>query len=58
MAVAITFLGHAGFVLDDGEHAIPMHYGTWPLLAPSAAGFAPTGIEVRQIAPGETWRYG
>lgn len=36
--------------------AIPIHYKTWPLLAQSAEGFAPSGVEVREMAPGETWQ--
>ncbi len=37
--------------------AIPMHYGTFPLLAPDASHFKPQGVDVRVIAPGDTWRY-
>ena len=38
--------------------AIPIHYGTWPLLLPDASGFAPSGVEVKVMEPGETWTYG
>lgn len=38
--------------------AIPMHYGTWPLLLPNADGFEPKGVEVKEMEPGETWQYG
>ncbi len=38
--------------------AIPMHYGTWPLLLPDASGFQPKGVEVKVMEPGETWQYG
>jgi L-ascorbate metabolism protein UlaG (beta-lactamase superfamily) len=38
--------------------AVPMHYGTWPLLLPTAAGFEPKGVEVKEMEPGETWQYG
>jgi L-ascorbate metabolism protein UlaG (beta-lactamase superfamily) len=37
--------------------AIPMHYGTWPLLLPNATGFEPKGVEVKEMEPGETWQY-
>ena len=37
--------------------AIPMHYGTWPLLLPDASGFEPKGVEVKEMEPGETWQY-
>jgi L-ascorbate metabolism protein UlaG (beta-lactamase superfamily) len=38
--------------------AIPMHYGTWPPIAQDPAAFAPTGVEVRVMEPGEQWSYG
>jgi len=37
--------------------AIPMHYGTWPLLLPDASGFEPKGVEVKEMEPGETWQF-
>lgn len=37
--------------------AVPMHYGTWPLLLPDASGFQPEGVEVKVLKPGETWEY-
>lgn len=37
--------------------AIPMHYGTWPLLLPNATGFEPNGVEVKEMEPGETWQF-
>ena len=37
--------------------AIPIHYGTWPLLAPDASGFKPKGVKVKVMEPGETWEY-
>jgi len=37
--------------------AVPIHYATWPLLAPDAAGFEPKGIEVKIMASGESWTY-
>lgn len=38
--------------------AIPIHYGTWPILTKDAADFRPKGVEVKVLQPGETWRYG
>ncbi len=35
--------------------AIPMHYKTFPILAQDASGFAPKGVEVRELAPGESY---
>lgn len=37
--------------------AVPIHYKTWPLLAPDASGFTPKGVDVRVLEPGETWEY-
>ncbi|MEX0653555.1 MAG: metal-dependent hydrolase [Phycisphaeraceae bacterium] len=37
--------------------AIPVHYKTFPLLRQSIAGFDPPGVEVKELAPGETWTY-
>jgi L-ascorbate metabolism protein UlaG (beta-lactamase superfamily) len=38
--------------------AIPIHYKTFGLLAQSAAGFNPKGVEVKELEPGESYRYG
>ena len=38
--------------------AIPIHYGTWPILAPDASGFKPKGVQVKVMEPGEEWAYG
>jgi L-ascorbate metabolism protein UlaG (beta-lactamase superfamily) len=38
--------------------AIPIHYGTFPILAQDTTGFAPQGVEVKALAPGETWSFG
>lgn len=37
--------------------AIPVHYKTFGLLRQDIEGFEPPGIEVREMAPGETWTY-
>lgn len=38
--------------------AVPVHYGTWPLLAQDVSAFKPKGVEVKVMAPGERWVYG
>ncbi len=35
--------------------AIPIHYQTFDLLVQDASGFAPSNVEVREMAPGSTW---
>jgi L-ascorbate metabolism protein UlaG (beta-lactamase superfamily) len=37
--------------------AIPIHYGTWPLLTSDVSGFRPRGVEVKTLQPGETWSF-
>jgi L-ascorbate metabolism protein UlaG (beta-lactamase superfamily) len=37
--------------------AVPIHYGTWPLLVSDISGFKPKGMEVKVVDPGETWTY-
>lgn len=36
--------------------AIPIHYGTWPLLTDDMSAFKPAGIEVKILEPGEDWQ--
>jgi len=36
--------------------AIPVHYKTWPMLTQDATRFKPKGIEVRELAVGESMR--
>ena len=38
--------------------AVPVHYGTWPLLAQDVSAFKPKCVEVKVMAPGERWVYG
>jgi L-ascorbate metabolism protein UlaG (beta-lactamase superfamily) len=38
--------------------AVPIHYGTFPLLVADAQGFTPGGVTVKVLEPGETLRYG
>lgn len=38
--------------------AIPIHYGTWPLLTSDIGAFRPEGVEVKALEPGESWSYG
>ncbi len=37
------------------KFAVPVHYGTWPLLAQDISAFAPAGVKVRKMTAGETW---
>jgi len=37
--------------------AVPMHYGTWPLLVSDISAFAPKGMDVKIMQPGEVWEY-
>jgi L-ascorbate metabolism protein UlaG (beta-lactamase superfamily) len=37
--------------------AIPIHYGTWPLLVSDISAFTPKGVEVQVVEPGESWIY-
>ena len=38
--------------------AVPVHWGTWPLLAQDMTDFKPQGVEVKVMKPGENWQYG
>ncbi len=38
--------------------AIPIHYNTWPLIEQDPGDFAPAGVQVRVMQPGEQWVYG
>ena len=38
--------------------AIPIHYKTFPLLTDDISDFAPEGVTVKPMTPGETWHYG
>jgi L-ascorbate metabolism protein UlaG (beta-lactamase superfamily) len=37
--------------------AIPIHFKTFPILVQDPSGFQPKGVEVKVLAPGETWRF-
>ncbi len=37
--------------------AVPIHYGTWPLLTSDISAFTPKGMEVKVVQPGESWTY-
>ncbi len=50
-------LGSKAAELIKPRVAIPIHYKTFPMLAQDATGFAPKGVEVKELAPGEAWRY-
>ena len=36
--------------------AIPIHYNTWPPIEVDAGEFAPAGVKVKALKPGETWQ--
>ncbi len=38
--------------------AVPIHWGTFPVLAQSADDFKPKGVETNVLSPGQTWAYG
>jgi len=38
--------------------AIPIHYGTWPLLTSDISAFRPDGVEVKALKPGESMTFG
>jgi L-ascorbate metabolism protein UlaG (beta-lactamase superfamily) len=53
-----AWLGTKAAEMVGAQYAIPIHYKTFPLLAQDASGFEPTGVEVKELDPGETWNYG
>lgn len=38
--------------------AVPIHWGTFPVLAQDVDGFKPKGVETRVMQPGDVWEYG
>ena len=38
--------------------AIPIHWGTWPLLTDDLSAFRPAGVQTRIMQPGEYYEYG
>ncbi len=50
-------LGRKAAELINAPIAIPIHYKTFPLLTDDISAFAPTGVKVRVMEPGETWQY-
>ncbi|MCB9850072.1 MAG: metal-dependent hydrolase [Phycisphaerales bacterium] len=40
----------------DPRTAIPIHYNTWPPIEVNVSKFAPSGVKVNAMKPGETWR--
>lgn len=38
--------------------AIPMHYDTWPPIAQDPKTFAPKGVKVQVLQPGQEWKVG
>ena len=39
------------------KYAVPIHYGTFGLLAPTSEGFSPKGVQVKEMKPGSSWKY-
>ena len=39
------------------KFAVPVHYKTCDVLNQTIEGFEPQGVEVKEMQPGETWRY-
>lgn len=50
-------LGSTAAEWTGAKVAIPMHYKTFGLLAQSAEGFEPKGVEVKELDPGESFEY-
>ncbi len=50
-------LGRKAAELINAPVTIPIHYKTFPLLTDDISAFAPTGVKVRVMEPGETWQY-
>ncbi len=48
-------LGAKAAELIKPRVAIPIHYGTWPLLTDDISAFTPAGVEVMAMKPGEKW---
>ena len=51
-------LGTRAAALVKPKVAIPIHYKTWPLLVSDISAFSPAGVEVRELTPGQTWKFG
>lgn len=51
-------LGRRAAELIRPKVALPMHFGTWPLLTNDISAFEPKGMEVKVLTAGETWSYG
>lgn len=45
--------GRAAEMIKPAKFAIPCHFNTWPPIAVDAARFAPKGVEVKVLEPGE-----
>ncbi|MCC6580298.1 MAG: metal-dependent hydrolase [Phycisphaeraceae bacterium] len=51
-------LGTKAAELIRPKVAIPIHYATFGALTSDISAFAPRGVQVKAMAPGEMWRYG
>jgi L-ascorbate metabolism protein UlaG (beta-lactamase superfamily) len=50
-------LGARAAELIRPKVAVPIHFGTWPLLVADASGFQPEGVFVKVMQPGEQWTH-
>lgn len=50
-------LGKRAAELIRPKVAIPVHYGTWPLLTSDISAFTPDGVKAKAMKPGERWEY-
>jgi L-ascorbate metabolism protein UlaG (beta-lactamase superfamily) len=50
-------LGARAAEFVGAKAAIPVHWGTWPLLTSDVSAFRPEGVKVRMMEPGERWAY-
>ena len=50
-------LGSKAAELIRPRVAIPIHYGTFPMLVSDISAFQPEGVQVKKLEPGETWEY-
>lgn len=50
-------LGSMAAEMIKPKVAVPIHYGTWPLLVSDISRFKPKGVEVQVMEPGGSWTY-
>ncbi len=50
-------LGAKAAELIQPKVAVPVHFGTWPMLTQDAGDFRPDGVEVKVLQPGQNWQW-